>query len=84
MKANEPSDPYLMTGFDNKVLHLKTDKSTEFRIEIDFLGNGEWDLYETTAMATYSHHVFPKGFSAHWVRLVPLADCTATAEFIYT
>ena len=25
MKAGEPSDPYLMTGFDKKVLHLTHD-----------------------------------------------------------
>jgi hypothetical protein len=29
-------------------------------------------------------HVFPAGFSAHWVRLTARAGCTASAEFMYT
>jgi len=32
----------------------------------------------------YRHHEFPEGFSAHWVRLVPSADCVASAEFFYS
>ena len=28
-------------------------------------------------------HVFPEGFSAHWVRLKTDRDCTATAWFEY-
>ncbi len=86
VKAGEPSDPFLMTGFDNKVLHLKhtAPASAEFRLEVDFLGTGEWDRYEVLKVPRYGYHVFPPGFSAHWVRIVPGADCTATAEFIYT
>ncbi len=47
MKAGEPSDPYLMTGFDNKVLHLthEIDATVEFAVEVDFLGNGTWKRY---------------------------------------
>jgi hypothetical protein len=84
VRKGQPSEPFLMTGFDHKVLHLKTDKQASFRIEIDFLGNGEWDRYEEISVANYAHHIFPQGFSAHWVRIVPLNDCSATAEFIYT
>ncbi len=82
--AGEPSDPFLMTGFEHKVLHLKTDRLCNVRIEIDFLGAGAWERYTTLAVSRYRYHVFPPGFSAHWVRLVPEAACTATAEFMYT
>lgn len=83
---DQASDPFLMTGFDNKVLHLKvhTPGAAEFSIQVDFLGNGEWDEYTRIRVAGYAYHVFPPGFSAHWVRLVPLRDCTVTAEFLYT
>lgn len=87
VKAGQPSDPFLMTGFDNKVLHLAQQglSRTEFTIEVDFLGTGEWHKYETIQLhGPYAHHVFPSGFSAHWVRVTPGADCIATAEFIYT
>ena len=84
LKAGEASDPFLMTGFDKKVLHLKTDKQSLVRIETDFLGMGSWETYEKLAVPSYKYHVFPAGFSAHWVRLVAETQCTATAEFIYT
>jgi hypothetical protein len=88
VKANEPSDPYLMTGFDKKVLHLShdSDQEVKFKIEVDFLGNGNWKTYDTFAVPAkgYVHHEFPQGFSVHWVRVVPDLDCIATAYFIYT
>lgn len=82
--ANTPSDPFLMTGFGQKVLHLSTDKTTTISIEIDFLGNGSWVPYERLTVSGYKHHIFPAGFSAHWVRLTSNTAATLSAEFIYT
>jgi len=86
--AGDPSDPYLMTGYDEKVLHLsqESDQPVEFRVEVDFLGNGRWNCYETISVDAngYEHHEFPSGFSAHWVRLVSDTDCEATAYFTYS
>ena len=84
VSAGVASEPFLMTGFGNKMLHLRSDKSASIRVEIDFLGNGNWDLYEQIAVNGYARHIFPVGFSAHWVRLIPSVSCVATAEFIYT
>lgn len=88
VKAREPSDPYLMTGFDKKVLHLVHDgaRSAAFAVEVDFLGNGRWVTYDTLRVPArgYAHHEFPAGFSAHWVRLTAHRSCTATAWFTYT
>jgi hypothetical protein len=86
VSKDQPSAPFLMTGFGNKVLHLKSDQPAAFDVEIDFLGNGSWDRYERIAVgaAGYQFHVFPTGFSAHWVRLIPRANCTASAQFVYT
>ncbi|UCG46253.1 MAG: hypothetical protein JSU94_12185 [Phycisphaerales bacterium] len=87
VKAGRPSDPFLMTGFDKKVLHLAHDsnKSIKFNLEVDFLGNGSWKPYETFEVGPrgYAHHEFPQGFSAHWVRLRAEKDCKATAYFMY-
>lgn len=30
----QPSDPFLMTGFDKKVLHVKTGKAAVFDVEM--------------------------------------------------
>jgi len=87
VKAGVASEPFLMTGFDKKMVHLKADRAgAAFDIEIDFLGNGEWEKYETVNLGTrqYARHIFPDGFSAHWVRIVPKTTCTASAEFFYT
>jgi len=88
VKGGEPSDPYLMTGFDKKVLHLacEDDQPAAFAVEVDFLGNGTWKTYRTFPVPAkgYVHHVFPAGFSAHWVRVTAEKDCTASAYFFYT
>jgi len=86
VKAGLPSDPYLMTGFEHKCIHLSADKATKMRIEVDFLGNGKFKPYQTLGVGadSYAHHVFPTGFSAHWVRIVTDADCVATAQLHYT
>jgi hypothetical protein len=86
VRKDQYSEPFLMTGFDKKVLHVMTDKAAAFDVEIDFLGNGSWVKYATvsTGAERYKAHIFESGFSAHWVRLRPQQDCVASAEFIYT
>jgi len=87
IEANAPSDPYLMTGFDKKALHLKhnSDKEAVFTVEVDFLGNGTWVRYDEFRVAPngYHHHEFPDAFSAHWVRVFCDTDCIASAWFVY-
>jgi hypothetical protein len=88
VKAGEPSDPYLMTGFDKKCIHIKhdADKQATFDIQVDFMGCGEFVTYAKMVAPPkgYVQHTFPEGFSAHWVRIVPDTDCTATAQLFYT
>ena len=85
--AGVPSDPYLMTGFDHKCLHVRHNRGdgTRIMIQVDFMGQGQWvDYHSLTTVAGYACHVFPEGFSAHWVRLVADHAGTATAQFFYT
>lgn len=87
VKAGEPSDPYLMTGFEHKCIHIKLDDcpDTAVTIQIDFMGQGQWVDYKTlTVNNGYAYHVFPTGFSAHWLRVVSNNNCTATAQLAYT
>lgn len=86
VEAGVPSDPFLMTGFDKKCLHLTSDTAGQIRVEVDFLGDGTWHTYSALQVPAggYIHHEFPTGFSAHWVRLVAREACTATAQFVYT
>jgi len=86
--AGEQSDPYLMTGFDKKCLHLthSAKQSVTFTVEVDFLGTGAWQKYATIVVPArgYRHHEFPTGFSAHWLRVVAGKACAATAQLTYT
>ena len=85
--ANEPSDPFLMFGFDKKVLHLHhdSDEPVTFDVQVDILGNGHWVSYKqmTVDAKGYMHHTFAPGFTAHWIRVVSDKDCMATATFFY-
>jgi hypothetical protein len=80
-----PSDPFLLTGFQRKMLHISTDRATTFDLEIDFMGTGEWHRYEQVKVPVegYGRHIFPDGFSAHWVRLTAQSDCRGTASFFF-
>jgi hypothetical protein len=87
VRAGEPSDPYLMTGYESKKVQLSHDRPTavRFTIEVDFLANGSWHTYQTVTVPAGQTltHVFPDGFSAHWVRVTIDSDCKATAWFLY-
>ena len=88
VRAGEHSDPFLMTGFGGKTLHLRhyAGRTVEFAVEVDFLGDQSWAPYDILRVPArgYTYHVFPPGFSAHWVRLTAESDCTATAYLHYT
>jgi hypothetical protein len=81
------SDPFLMTGFDQKVLHLTHtgDEVATFTIDVDFLGDGTWKTYASIQVfpGVYAHHEFPPGYAAHWVRVRCDTPGRATAVFMY-
>jgi len=88
VEADQWSDPFLMTGFDKKVVHLAhdADERVRFFIEVDFLGDGSWKEYgqfDVLPDKKYLHHEFPDAFSAHWVRVRANKACRATVYFIY-
>ncbi|MFH1999177.1 MAG: hypothetical protein ABIK28_05830 [Planctomycetota bacterium] len=88
VEADTVSDPFLMTGFDKKVMHVMHDSKSpvRFKVEVDFLGNGTWKEYMTLAVDPdqYIHHEFPDAFSAHWVRVTVDKACKATVYFMYS
>lgn len=87
VKAGQISDPFLMNGFDKKMVHIAhaANEEIEFVIEIDFQGNGQWHTYKTFKVQPkgYVHHEFPDGFSAQWVRVKVSKACTTSVRFMY-
>ncbi len=87
VQADAPSDAYLMTGYDRKTLTLSHDAPhpVEFTVQVDFYASGQWHDYRRFSVTPGQPltHVFPEGYSAHWVRLVAKSGCAATAQFRY-
>ncbi len=87
VRPGEPSDPYLMTGYDHKHVLLSHDSQQDvtFSIQVDFLCDDTWKIYRRLSVPAGKtvQHTFPEGFSAHWVRLQVDRPCRATARFRY-
>ncbi len=87
VKAGQPSDPYLMTGYDRKRLTLAHASPTvlDVRVEVDLTGEGDWALYRTFEVRPGHRveHEFPAAFQAYWVRMVADRDAAITAQLDY-
>lgn len=87
VKAGEPSDAYLMNGYDQKVLKASHDSSepVTFKVEADITGAGDWVRVTSLSVPADNglEHVFPEAFHAYWVRLTADKACTATAVIEY-
>ena len=81
------SDPYLMFGYERKVLEISHANAAPvtFTVEVDFAADNSWHEYArfTVAPGQTLRHVFPDGYSAHWVRVQSDTTTTATAQFTY-
>lgn len=87
VKANIPSDPYLIAFYDKKTIYLshKGAKTVTFMIELDPMGNNDFVEYERFKVApgeTFTYH-FPEGFQGRWVRFRTDVDVNATAWLKY-
>lgn len=85
VKAGEPSDPYLMYGYDKKHLIVESDKKAEVFIQFDPSGTGSWHTLGSLIASPDEKRRFNfyKGVNAHWVRLICDTDATLSATFIY-
>ena len=87
VKAGQPSDAYLATGYDRKRLTLRHQNSTpvSFTVEADFTGTGAWSEVVTLIVPCGKpvEYRFPDAFGAYWLRIVPSADAAVTAQFDY-
>lgn len=87
VKADIPSDPYLIGFYDRKKLtlsHQSTDDIT-FTIEADPTGNGDWMEYMVRKVKAGEKwtYEFPAEFQARWIRFSTDVDTKATAWLEY-
>lgn len=84
--AGDPSDAYLMTGYDRMSLTLRSSIGTEMIAEIDVSGFGDWQTWRTFQVGGENGEVsyeFPEHFQAYWIRFTSGADATVTAQLEY-
>ncbi|MGV3532894.1 MAG: hypothetical protein ACO1QR_11030, partial [Chthoniobacteraceae bacterium] len=87
VKRDQPSDPYLMSGYDRKHLTLshKSAEPVEITVEVDITGAGFWKPYRTFKVEPGQplEHTFPAGYEGYWLRTITDRDCEATAWLKY-
>jgi hypothetical protein len=84
--AANPSDPFLIAGFDHRVLHLahETAEPVIFNLEIDPFGSGDWVEYARCSVPPHGYvcHIFPLDLAAEWIRIRPDRDCLQATAFL--
>ncbi len=88
VKAGQASLPFLVNGFEDRILHLShdADAPVQFAIETDADGDGQWKLLESVTVSAHGYrpYIFKRGLNAAWVRIKADHDCVATAYFHLT
>ncbi len=87
VEAGEPSDPYLMTGFDKKTVSLshEGDAALNVTLQVDITGTGNWvdfKTYEVSGGQSVTE-TLPESFAAYWVRALADRDGVASVQFRY-
>ncbi|MFC1509025.1 hypothetical protein ACFL60_04965 [Candidatus Omnitrophota bacterium] len=85
VNAHECSDPYLMTGYDQKILKLSSSDAATITAEIDIMGMGDWHTYKMFQLHPDEPvaYQFPRAFQAYWIRFTSDTKTTATAQLFY-
>lgn len=87
VKARKSSDPYLMWGYDKRLLTLShaEKRPVTFRVELDLTGTGLWVLHRSQEVAPGAKVTleFEPAVQARWLRVTAAEDCTATAQLAY-
>ena len=80
VKQGVPSDPYVMTGFDEKFLSVASDNGANITVELDITGTGTWIPFRTLKSAD---RLNISNIRAYWLRAVADRDCKATVQLEY-
>ncbi len=83
VRVDVPSDPFLVAGFERRVLHLHhtADTAVTFTLQVDSDGTGDWATRRSVTVAPRGTavEILGDGFEGIWLRLVADTDCRATA-----
>lgn len=85
VKAGVSSDPYLIGGFEKKIVHLTHQSGIPIIFTFEIYKSGHWEIYKniTVDPGAYEFYIFPNFFEADWIRVKADNDCKATVYFHY-
>ena len=88
IQANQPSDPYLFSGYDIRGLHLshQASQNATITLEVDKEGTGKWTPLKTIDVPTkgYIFTPFTAKETGTWIRITSNINLpNATAAFTY-
>ncbi len=85
--ADEPSDPYLLSGYESRSLQAFHDSKqpVTFRIEVDITGTGLWIPFHNAEIqpGKVLQLDIPASQQAYWLRATASATCRATCQLQY-
>ncbi len=88
VRKDQPSDPFLFSGFSRRAVHLVNENShpVTFTMEVDRRGTNQWEpLREFSVAANASvWHAFDPQEAGVWLRVQADRDCVATAQFHFS
>jgi hypothetical protein len=83
VRAGEPSEPFLIAGYDERYVHLAQTSSAgvRFTLEVDERGDGGWKEWKTIAVPAngYAGVLLPRDVTAEWLRVKVDRDAVVTA-----
>jgi hypothetical protein len=89
VRRGEPSEPFLFSGFEQRMVHLahESGAGVRFTFEVDRAGDGRWTALRSVTVP--AHGYVPVMFAADergaWIRVTAGSDCRgATAFFQYS
>ncbi len=87
VQADEPSDPYLMTGYDRKTLRLENHSATTniITMECDVAGDGRFSFYQAFSLSPHQtlEVKLPDWLNAYWTRFTAKQDGKISAQLNY-
>ena len=85
--AGETSEPFLISGYDRRAVHLHhtTNARVSITMEVDVHGNGSFVPFKTVILAPNAYLWEKIDFQGQWLRLKANTDITAaTAQFHFS
>ncbi len=87
VKAQTTSEPYLITGYDNRIVHLahRGSEPVTFVLELDKAGNNTWTFFKEIVVPPngYRGYSFSQQETGQWLRITPKQDATRATAWLH-